>query len=92
MIIAGVACHCFYFELQISHNIMFRYPPTHHCPTTTQAPDPAPSLLAAVEQQAELGAVSAQSVKLAAELAEYKAESRAIKSQDITIRKQVCIV
>lgn len=54
-----------------------------------QAPDPAHALATALENELQLGAAAAQLQKVSAELAEYKAESKAIKNQDLTIRKQV---
>ncbi len=54
-----------------------------------QAPDPSPALSAALESEAHTAQLEAQARKLASELAEYKAESKAIKNQDLTIRKQV---
>ncbi|KIY94431.1 Protein CASP [Monoraphidium neglectum] len=52
-----------------------------------EAPDPAAALSAALEAQAHSAQLEAQVRKLSSELAEYKAESKAIRNQDLTIRK-----
>lgn len=52
-----------------------------------EAPDPAPGLLLAVENLAVAASLEARSQKIAQELEDFRAESKEIKNQDLTIRK-----
>lgn len=61
----------------------------HCCILPLQAPDPSHALAVALDNEVQLVTLSTTVAKVSAELAEYKVESRAIKNQDLTIRKQV---
>lgn len=57
-----------------------------------EAPDPAAALLAAAGSEAHAAGLEAALARCEAELREYQAESKAIKNQDLTIRKQVGVM
>jgi homeobox protein cut-like len=52
-----------------------------------EAPDPASALSSGLEHASRIADLEAQAAKMAGELGEYKAESKELKNQDLTIRK-----